>query len=135
MELYEKQTEGSYKKEEHEDFLSIYKGIVGRKGAVHVAFGEPMVTGIDSADAMALAVDRQIINNYYLHPTNFLAYEKLHGMNTVVSSWKEGMDCDWLKITREFNHRMEAIPGEYRDIVLAMYANPVVQKINLTSSC
>ena len=135
MELYEKQTEGSYKKEEHEDFLSIYRGIVGRKGAVHVAFGEPVAADIDSADAMALAVDRQIINNYHLHPTNLLAYEKLHGMKTVVSSWKTDMDCDWLKITREFNHRMKAIPAEHRDIVLAMYANPVAQKINLTSSC
>jgi hypothetical protein len=135
MELYEKKTEGSYKKEEHEDFLSIYKGVVGRKGAIHVAFGEPVGAGIDSADTMALAVDRQIINNYHLHPTNLLAYEKLHEMNSVVASWKAGVDCDWQKITREFNHRMEAIPVEHRDIVLAMYANPVSQKINLTSSC
>lgn len=131
MELYEKQTEGRYEKEEHEDFLSIYNGVVGRKGAIHVAFGEPVVTAVDSADDLALAVDRQIINNYHLHPTNLLAYKKLHEMNAVVDSWKTEMDCDWPKITREFNHRMGAIPAECRDIVLAMYANPVCQKLNL----
>ena len=132
MELYEKQTEGSYEKDEHEDFLSIYNGIVGRKGAVHVAFGEPMTTNIDSADDMAAAVDRQVISNYHLHPTNFLAYEKLHEMNAEVDGWKAELNCDWAAIIREFDDRMNTISPEYRHIVLAMYANPICQKLNLS---
>lgn len=132
MELHEKQTEGSYEKDEHEDFLSIYNGIVGRKGAVHVAFGEPMTTNIDSADDMAAAVDRQVISNYHLHPTNFLAYEKLHEMNAEVDVWKTELNCDWTAITREFEERISAIPTECRDIVLGMYANPICQKLNLS---
>lgn len=131
MELYEKQTEGRYEKDEHEDFLSIYNGIVGRKGAVHVAFGEPMMTKIDSADDMAAAVDQQVISNYHLHPTNFLAYEKLHEMNASVDSWKAALNCDWAAITREFESRINTIPAECRDIVLGMYANPICQKLNL----
>jgi len=132
MELYAKLTEGSYEKDEHEDFLSIYNGVVGRKGAVHVAFGEPMTTNIDSADDMAVAVDRQIISNYHLHTTNFLAYEKLYGKNNVVDDWKAELNCDWSAITREFEGRINAVPAECRDIVLAMYANPICQKLNLS---
>lgn len=133
-ELYEKQTEGSYEKDEHEDFLSIYNGIVGRKGAVHVAFGEPLTTNIDSADDMTTAVDRQVISNYHLHPTNFLAYKKLHGVNSIVDEWKAELSCDWGAVAREFDERMNVVPTECRDIVLGMYANPICQKLNLSYS-
>lgn len=131
MELHAKATTGEYEKEEHEDFLSIYNGIVGRKGAIHVAFGEPLQTGIDSADDMAVAVDRQIISNYHLHPTNLLAYDLLHGPNDVVTSWKREIKDDWSVVSHEFHQRINAMPDSCRDIVLAMYANPVCQKLNL----
>jgi len=131
IELYEKQTEGRYEKDEHEDFLSIYNGIVGRKGAIHIAFGEPVNTDFESADDLAVVVDRQIIGNYHLHPTNVMAYEKLHKTHASVVSWKAAIKCDWPKITKEFDGRMESIPPKCRDIVLAMYANPVCQKLNL----
>ncbi|MEH6467979.1 MAG: 1-acyl-sn-glycerol-3-phosphate acyltransferase [Porticoccus sp.] len=132
QELYAKQTEGVYEKDEHEDFVSIYNGIVGRKGSVHVAFGSPLVGGVDSADDMAATVDQQIIGNYHLHPTNIIAYEQLDGTAVAVTEWKAGMVCDWPKAVREFNDRMNAIPAEYHDIVLAMYANPVRQKLSLS---
>ena len=131
LELYAKQTEGEYEKDEHEDFQSIYNGIVGRKGAIHVAFGEPIKSNIDSADDMVVTVDQQIIRNYHLHPTNLIAYEQLHGENSLVSDWKAAMSCDWASVTRQFNERIESMPAFCRDIVLAMYANPVCQKINL----
>lgn len=132
QELYAKQTEGAYEKDEHEDFVSIYNGIVGKKGSVHVAFGSPLVGSVDSADDMAAAVDQQIIGNYYLHPTNIIAYEQLDETAVAVTEWKAGMVCDWPKAVRAFNNRMNAIPAEYRDIVLAMYANPVRQKLSLS---
>jgi 1-acyl-sn-glycerol-3-phosphate acyltransferase len=132
FELYAKQTEGVYLKDEHEDFASIYSGVVGRKGVVHVAFGEPLVSGLDSPDEMAVAIDRQIIGNYHLHPTNIIAYEQLGEAVATVAEWKAGMECDWPKAVREFTDRMNAIPATYRDIVIAMYANPVRQKLNLS---
>ncbi|MFT7300913.1 MAG: hypothetical protein ACI89Z_001380 [Porticoccus sp.] len=132
LELYAKQTEGVYLKDEHEDFSSIYSGVVGRKGAVHVAFGEPLVSGLDSPHEMAVAIDRQIIGNYHLHPTNIIAYEQLGEAVASVAEWKAGMECDWPKAVREFTDRMNAIPVTYRDIVIAMYANPVRQKLNLS---
>ncbi|TNE82920.1 MAG: hypothetical protein EP334_01035, partial [Gammaproteobacteria bacterium] len=130
-ELYAKQTAGAYQKEEHEDLLSIYNGIVGRKGAVHVAFGEPLQEGIDTPEEMAEAVDRQIIGNYRLHPTNIIAFEKLDGDRPELSNWKAQMNCDWTKKAQAFEARINAMPAEHREIVLNMYANPVRSKLGL----
>jgi 1-acyl-sn-glycerol-3-phosphate acyltransferase len=132
LELYAKETRGEYEKEEHEDFLSIYNGIVGRKGAIHVAFGEPVTAHMDSADEMAMAVDRQIICLYHLHPTNLIAHEILYGENETVSFWKAAVNCDWAMVGDTFSARINAMPEYCRDIVLAMYANPVCQKLNVT---
>lgn len=132
LELYAKETKGEYEKEEHEDFLSIYNGIVGKKGAVHVAFGEPIIGDMNSADAMAMAVDRQIISLYHLHPTNLVAHEMLYGKNETVSSWKASMSCDWVMVGDAFRDRINGMPACCRDIALAMYANPVCQKLNVS---
>jgi len=129
-ELLEKHTKGSYKKNEHEDFFSIYKGIVGRKGAVHVAFGEPILAEHASADEAALALDHQIINNYKLHATNLLAYHKLHEPTDKTTIMAAQIDCDWIKIGDEFNRRIDAVSSECQKIIIEMYANPVLQKIN-----
>lgn len=130
-ELYARKTAGVYEKEAHEDLLSIYQGIVGRKGAVHVAFGDPLDTAIDSPEAMAEAVDRQIIGNYLLQPTNLIAYQKLEGDSPQLAHWKAQHPCDWARETRAFEERILAMPEAYRDIVLDMYANPVRSKLKL----
>lgn len=131
-ELHSVMTTGAYQKREHEDLISIYQGIVGEKGHLHVAFGEPLTAHIDNADEMAAEVDRQIITNYRLHPTNILAYDMLHGPDSTVSSWRDKMtENDWPAITEKFSGRIGAIPAEQRDIVLAMYANPVCAKLAL----
>jgi 1-acyl-sn-glycerol-3-phosphate acyltransferase len=129
LELLEKRTNGSYEKNEHEDFFSIYQGIVGRKGAVHVSFGEPLVADYTSADDAALAMDQQIISNYKLHATNLLAYYKLYKSTNETDIMLTEIDCDWVKITHEFNQRINSIAPEAQKIVLEMYANPVSQKI------
>jgi len=130
-ELYTRKTAGAYEKEAHEDLLSIYQGIVGRKGAVHVVFGDPLDTSIDSPEAMAEAVDRQIIGNYHLQPTNLIAYQKLEGNSPQLTHWKAQHPCDWDRETRAFEGRILAMPEAYRDIVLDMYANPVRSKLKL----
>ncbi|WP_438952465.1 1-acyl-sn-glycerol-3-phosphate acyltransferase [Porticoccus sp.] len=130
-ELYAKKTAGVYEKEAHEDLLSIYQGIVGRKGAVHVAFGDPLDVGIDSPEAMAEAVDRQIIGQYHLQPTNLIAYQKLEGSSPQLAAWKTQHRCNWERKTRAFEERILAIPEAYRNIVLDMYANPVRSKLKL----
>ena len=45
-ELYAKEQGEDYVKEEFEDLDTIQKGFVGYKGALHVAFGEPIAGSI-----------------------------------------------------------------------------------------
>ena len=130
MELAEKHKTGSYEKNEDEDFLSIYKGIVGKKGAVHIAFGDILKKDYLSADEDAHTIDKQIIKNYEPHATNLLAYHKLHKSNHKTEAMAAKLECDRAKITDEFNLRIGALEPMCKKIVLEMYANPIIQNIN-----
>ena len=130
-ELYEKASHGQYEKAEHEDAESISLGITGEKGHVHVSFGTPLSGEFVNADQVAVAVDKQIVNNYILHPSNFFAYKLLHGVypegvysenNTVFSI--KGLEQREL----EFQKRIDALPAEHREFALGIYANTIDQK-------
>jgi hypothetical protein len=40
------------------------------------------------------------------------------------------LQCDWTKITDEFNKRIEPLDPVYQKIILEMYANPICQNID-----
>jgi len=130
-ELHAKKSTGSYKKGEHEDLRSIYKGIVGYKANVHVAFGEPLAPGQETAEDVAEAIDRQILGNYRLQTTNLAAWRLRRGSDPVVDRWCKDLNVDWPAEEQRLKERLAAEPPEVRDIVLTMYANPVASKLNL----
>lgn len=131
-ELYARETLGSYQKAEHEDIDSIFKGIMGTKGAIHVAFGESLGAGLEDAQQVADAVDRQIIQNYRLHPTNFIAYTALGGDDPRVQEWRSAIPEEKLVDARaKFSARLTHLPAEHRKILLTMYANPVLRRLEL----
>lgn len=136
-ELYEQSTQGSYAKSEHEDIESIAKGIAGRKGSVHAAFGDVISADFDSADRVVAEIDRQIIGNYILQPSNCFAYLKLHGelpTDVRYSSAHLAFDATQLSAEKaEFEQRLAAIPTQQQAIFLAMYANPIVSKYHKTA--
>lgn len=113
-ELYAKATHGGYEKSEFEDVQSIVQGIVGQKGRVHVSFGEPVRGEFDNADQLATVIDQQIHANYHLFSSNLLA----------AGQRAEG-DADE---ARRFEQHMAQIPDELRELVLSMYARPVLNK-------
>jgi hypothetical protein len=128
-ELFEKDATGQYQKGEQEDVASIGRGITGDKGQVHVSFGSPLGAAFETPDAVAAEVDRQVIREYCLHPTNLYAYRMLHGEGVEIpdSLFLEEGDC-----TREqFEGRIRALPEEHRPYALATYANAVVSKLAL----
>ena len=114
-ELYLQATEGEYQKAEHEDAASIARGITGNKGRVHVAFGTPLTGDFVDSEALARALDEQIILQYQLHPSNYSAY-KAQG-----HSLAEGEVAD----EAAWRAHIDTIEPEYRDYVVAMYANSV----------
>lgn len=134
-ELYATAATGGYQKQQHEDLKSIYDGIVGEKGHIHVAFSDELQPDeLQSADTIAEAIDRHIIEHYYQHPTNLIAYRQLHGDDPRVDKLRQALpmsDDEWRQAEAQFSARMAAMPAEYRDIARAMYANPVVSRLEL----
>ena len=124
-------SEGTYEKGEQEDVASIGQGIAGHKGCIHVSFGTPLDSDFDSVEAVAAEVDRQIIENYCLHPTNLYAHRLLHGGDSEIPEGlylEEGdIDCS------EFEARINAMPAALRPYALATYANAVDSKIKLAA--
>jgi hypothetical protein len=129
-ELFLKETEGLYEKGEEEDVSSIARGIAGEKGRVHVSFGTPLGAGLETPEAVASEVDRQIISEYCLHPTNLFAYRRLHGADAPVPQnlYLEEGDCT----EEKFAARIEAMPEAHRPYALGIYANAVTSKLALT---
>ncbi|MCB1842543.1 MAG: glycerol acyltransferase, partial [Halioglobus sp.] len=127
-ELHQLATHGSYRKGEQEDIESIGKGIAGQKGRVHVAFGTPLAGGLETPEAVAAEVDRQVISGFCLHPTNLYAYARLYGAAAPLppNARREAGDCT----EAEFNARIDAMPEEQRPFALGIYANAVVSKLS-----
>lgn len=131
LDKYEK-----YNKSKNEDVDSITKGIQDYKGKIHLALGTPLKGDFKNANEVAQAVDRQIINNYLVHPSNHFAYKMLHG--SYVESFQKTKDDYRNNILEKreaaFIERMKAIPDKHRQYALNMYAQIVENKKRLESS-
>ncbi|MBN1626133.1 MAG: 1-acyl-sn-glycerol-3-phosphate acyltransferase [Deltaproteobacteria bacterium] len=135
-ELFNTDRYGEYRKGEDEDLKSIALGIIGYKGAIHVSFGSPLKDNITTPDAAASAVDRQIIGSYHLHSTNFIAYRELYGDTRDISllNERDAFNPDeYSRESRIFQRRIDSMPPEHRKYALAIYANPVANKIKIIS--
>ena len=118
QELYDKAEKGEYQKSQFEDIESIVRGITGKKGHVHVAFGSPLKGEFNDADEVAQEIDEQIYKNYYLHPSNFIAAKQESQKITTNNK-------------QNFTERLNAIKPELQETVLKMYANPVSNHLEL----
>jgi 1-acyl-sn-glycerol-3-phosphate acyltransferase len=111
---------GEYVKAQFEDMKSIVKGIVGHKGKVHVAFGEPLEGEFNTPEEIAIAIDSSIAKNYKLHSTNVAAHALCEGQSH--------------PSTDALLQRFEGLTAKQQEYALAMYANPVMrqQQFNAT---
>lgn len=122
-ELYQRSVHGKYDKQPGEDLRSIYKGISGFKGRIHIAFGEVLPTALADDDAIAAEVDRQIHTRYRLFPSNLLAFERQGGD---ISAFHTRFELEeWQRKRSEFDQRFALVPVAHRDFWLNSYANPV----------
>ena len=132
-ELFEIDKTGSFQKNDNSDIVSISQGMNGKKGNIHVSFGTEINAEDDDPANIALQIDRQIILNYKLHASNYLAYEKLQRNDPSIGS-KITID----KITegkrQEFENIYETIEEELKPYFLKMYANPIISKMSLNAS-
>ena len=121
-----------YRKGKHEDLGAIAKGITGFKGHIHTAFGTPIEGGFNDVASLAEEIDRQVIGNYVLHPTNLIAYQMVYGdapalpVGYPAKPWHPDEHAE----TRvKFEARMAKIDERWRDKAIQAYANPVVSRL------
>ncbi|GGB16973.1 1-acyl-sn-glycerol-3-phosphate acyltransferase [Agarivorans gilvus] len=123
-ELVAQNQHGEYLKQEHEDIYSISRGIVGQKGRVHVHFAKPLNAPFENAKEVAEALDKAIIGNYQLMPTNWIA---------LGNELPEELSAkDIAQAKRYFEAKTGDISAEVRSQLLAMYANPIKARQQLT---
>ena len=131
-ELYAIATQGSFKKTEKSDIQSIVTGMIGYKGRVHVAFGKELQLGTDDPDEIAAMIDTQILENYELSDTNFLALEKLR-QDGLAPLHLLGDVLERQKISRQsrkkFEKRLKGIDNKLHKHILFGYANPLINKL------
>ncbi|MNS39902.1 hypothetical protein D3C72_722020 [compost metagenome] len=126
-----------YVKDKNEDFMTIISGIMGTKKRIHISVGDVLDTEIDQivaendnankqVQALAQTIDDVILKNYQLWPTNFIAYDILNETNKFAHKYKENEK-------QLFERRLEMRIGSDNPVTrqgfLAMYANPVVNKL------
>ncbi|MFQ6371145.1 1-acyl-sn-glycerol-3-phosphate acyltransferase [Shewanella sp. YIC-542] len=133
QELFSVQQTGQYHKQTHEDIASIAAGIAGFKGHVHVAFGEPLSGDYANAEAVAAAIDQQIWDNYRLYPSNLLAYGQYEASAGHPIDSAEFPSVEDAGQQALFARRLQAIEPSQQPIFLAMYANPVLNKLRRPS--
>ncbi len=126
-----------YVKDKNEDFMTILSGIMGTKKRIHISVGDVLNTEIDKivaendnvnkqVQALAQVIDDTILTNYQLWPTNFIAYDILNETTRFAHLYKESEKS-------LFERRLEMRIGSDNPVTrqgfLAMYANPVVNKL------
>ena len=126
-----------YIKEKNEDIMTLLSGIVGQKKRIHIHIGDVLDTEIDDIkanfdttnkqfQALAQIIDDSILSNYKLWPTNYIAYDIVNQTNTYSDLYTENEKSLFdRRLGMRINHSNSvALQG-----FLAMYANPVVNKL------
>jgi hypothetical protein len=136
-ELLAKAKSETYVKGENEDFMTLLNGIIGQKKRIHIHVGNLLNDKIQNISdqennpnkqfqAIADLLDRNILAGYKLWPTNYIAYDILHKTNQYSSYYTE-------KEKQLFERRLELKIDTENPVLLegflAMYANPVVNKM------
>ncbi len=116
----------SYQKSEFEDVRSIAVGISGKKGGIHLTFGEPITESTDVPSVVA-QIDDQIRSAYVLWGTNQWAWEALHQRSLPETlTVRAGQSSK-----QAFLDRIAAYPTALQPVILAMYANPVTSALSV----
>ena len=130
-----------YIKEKNEDFVNLLSGVIGQKKRIHIHVGDVLDKTLNDIQkencnnnkqiqALAQLIDESIYEHYQLWPTNYIAYDLMNGGNRFSEQYTD-------KEKQLFLRRLELRVDKDNDIVfdgfLAMYANPVINKLKLNN--
>ncbi len=130
-----------YQKEKDEDFISVMTGILSPKGKVHVAFGKPVNSFIQSHQAelnndnvhesVCMFMDEEIHKNYQLSAFNYAAYDVLNMSRKNLGEHYQQEDLD--KLLDNIDQKVKGVADVneqiLKDGLIQMYANPVINRL------
>jgi len=134
QELYQIAKTGSFEKDESTDINSIVTGMVGFKGAVHVAFGTELKITDDEPEHIAADIDMQILENYALSDSNYLAISRLRQDGMLeLHRLRPGFDTQVISPAAQafFSERLRQIEPSLVKHWLYSYANPVIGRYKI----
>lgn len=148
-ELYSIKDTGSYEKQEKEDFYSMIKGVTGHKGRVNISVGKLIKKDLKAVEhitnkneklkALSALIDQKMHLLYKLWPTNYIAYDWLNGTNKYKDKYTPIQKITYKNyirgkvLTLWINKQKKGLgrdgfSKQVREILLTMYANPVVNQ-------
>jgi len=142
-EIMAKRMDEEYTKSANEDFNSILKGALGKKGRIHLKAGKVLnedwfknnVNEESSVNeqlkSIASGIDQKIHKNYKLWPSNYIACDLLNNNEQYRSYYTEKEKRQFeRRLTRRIDLKNSLEVNSY----LLMYANPVINKESLDES-
>jgi len=129
-----------YTKRKREDLKSMISGISGFKGKVHLSIGNQICT--DSLEKISLIkrknerlrelaglIDQQIISNYKLWNTNYMAYDLLNKSTDFKDKYSKYELDTFKKLVRaKISHHIGK-SSILKNLILIQYANPIKNKL------
>ena len=138
---------GAHEKQPGEDFKSMMLGVTGHKGGVNISVGRLMNEDLraiagegprnEQIRNIAAAIDQEMHQQFKLWPSNYIAYDLLHGTRTYRSMYTPVQKITFRNYTRQrilklmiarkkLGHGRPGFQKQVREILLQMYANPVI---------
>ena len=131
-ELLAKTNNEQYVKHEKEDFNSIMQGLLGQKKHIHFHAGDVLSTELDEIATienanqqvknLAQLIDKQIIGNYKLWATNYIAYDLLHETDKYKKYYN---DSEKQAFEEHLALKVPLDNAQAKQCFLEMYANPI----------
>jgi hypothetical protein len=126
-----------YTKEKNEDFITLLSGIIGQKKRIHIHVGDILEKELDAISeettnsnkqmfALAQVIDDSILQSYNLWPTNYIAFDLLNNTDHYSEKYTEK---EKQLFERRLELRINADDIKMKESFLAMYANPVINKL------
>jgi 1-acyl-sn-glycerol-3-phosphate acyltransferase len=131
-----------YIKEKNEDFINLMSGVMGQKKRIHIHVGDILDHELDlinsefdnsnkQIQALAQVIDESILRNYKLWPTNYIAFDILNKTNSHQHLYTENEKS---LFERRLEMRIDHNDPLALQSFLAMYANPVVNKLKFENA-
>lgn len=136
MELASIELTGKYHKAPDDDYNSMYNGLMGFKGRVHISFGEVITPEIlktldgdvprnEKIKNLAEYIDDFVHHNYKLWPKNYVAADIVNGNKQFSSHYENSDKEQFLNLITEKLEGIAADKELKEKIFLKMWATPV----------